>query len=286
MRYSAAGTWFKGNTHIHSTVSDGGKTFRQLARMYASKGYDFLFRTDHWQASNIAADPETYPLKWIDGVELDGPDHTGAAYHVVGLGSFSGLDRSLGLEGAMQQVHAQGGLLILAHPSWMGNSLEDVVRWPFDGVEIYNHVCGWLNGKENGRVHWHQALARNPQTLGFTVDDAHITPEHPGWNGGWTMVKAPACTAAEILAALRRGDFYGTCGPEFRTIESVPGRVSVQTSPVRFARLVGPRWYGQRVGAFRGKLLTEASFEVPADWPYAYVEIEDAHGRRAWTNTL
>jgi hypothetical protein len=64
------------------------------------------------------------------------------------------------------------------------------------------------------------------------------------------------------------------------------GQVTVKTSPVRFARLVGPRWCGQRYGAFQGKLLAEATFSLPADWPYAYIEIEDAHGRRAWTNTL
>jgi len=55
-RYSTAGRWFKGNTHIHSTPSDGGKTFAELAELYASTGYDFLFRTDHWVASDAAAD--------------------------------------------------------------------------------------------------------------------------------------------------------------------------------------------------------------------------------------
>jgi hypothetical protein len=32
--------------------------------------------------------------------------------------------------------------------------------------------------------------------------------------------------------------------------------------------------------------MTEAAFDLPADWPYAYLEIEDDRGRRAWTNTL
>ena len=57
-------------------------------------------------------------------------------------------------------------------------------------------------------------------------------------------------------------------------------------SPMRYIRLVGPRTCGERAGAFRGKPRTEASFVIPADWPYAYIEIEDTHGRLAWTNTL
>ena len=32
--------------------------------------------------------------------------------------------------------------------------------------------------------------------------------------------------------------------------------------------------------------ITEASFEIPEEWDYAYLEIEDRFGKRAWTNSL
>lgn len=51
-RYNLSGQWYKGNTHIHSTASDGGLDFDQLADLYASAGYHFLFRTDHWLCSS------------------------------------------------------------------------------------------------------------------------------------------------------------------------------------------------------------------------------------------
>lgn len=95
-RYDTTGRWFKGNTHIHSQASDGGETFAEIATRYARVGYDFLFRTNHWVAADVAADPATYPLLWLDGVELDGADTTGAYYHVVALGTFTGLTRELG----------------------------------------------------------------------------------------------------------------------------------------------------------------------------------------------
>ena len=295
-RYGTRGVWLKGNCHIHSTASDGGKTFAELARMYAGAGYDFLFRTDHWVASAAdgpsdaggasAVDATEPPLLWLDGIELHGEDYAGSSYHVVCLGRFEGLAREMGLVAAMEAARAQGGLLILAHPQWMGNSIDDALRWGFHGVETYNHVCRWLNGKGEGLVHWNAMLERRPDTLGLAVDDAHLRPEHPGWNGGWIVVQAVERSRDAILDAIRAGCFYSSCGPEFLSITSDGERVTVRTSPVQFVRLVGPAERGARIGSFDGQRFSEATFTVPRDWSYAYVEIEDECGRRAWTNTL
>jgi len=290
-RYETAGPWYKGNLHIHSTASDGGKTFAELEDMYAGAGYDFLFRTDHWVASDVAAEgsePEDDELLWMDGIELDGPDGTGANFHVVCLGRFTGLGREMGLEAGMAAVREQGGLTILAHPHWCGNSFDDALRHDFDGVEVYNHVCRWLNGKGDGGAYWSAMLDRRPGTLAMAVDDAHLRPEHPGWNGGWVMVNAPARTREAIAAAIRAGNYYCSRGPEFRAIGPTAdgAGVTLVTSPVRFIRLVGPTWCGQRIGSFGRRTFTKATFEIPPDWAWAYLEIEDSAGRRAWTNTL
>ena len=39
--------WYKGNTHTHTTMSDGDSTPGLVARWYRNNGYDFLFLTDH-----------------------------------------------------------------------------------------------------------------------------------------------------------------------------------------------------------------------------------------------
>lgn len=283
-RYRKDIPWFKGNAHLHSTASDGGKTIDELTRMYAAQGYHFIFLTDHWVASHV--DGTVAPLLLLDGVELHGDDETGAPFHVVALGSFQGLTREMGFVAAMEAVREQGGLLILAHPMWMGNSFDDALRHRFDGVEIHNYVCHWLNGKGNGHAYWNAMLARDPATLGFAVDDAHITPAHPGWNGAWIVVQAPACERGPIVDAIRAGRFYSSCGPAFHAIEWDGREVHVRTSPVQFIRLVGPAHLGKRVGSFDGATVEAAAFEVPGDWAYAYLEIEDAQGHRAWTNAL
>jgi len=285
-RYPPVTRWLKGNTHIHSTASDGGKTFAELAEMYAGAGYDFLFRTDHWVLSDTARDTATYPLLWLDGVELHGTDQTGAMYHVAVLGRVTGLRQEEGLLPALAAARAQGALLILAHPHWCANTLDDARRHHFDGVEVYNHVCRWLNGKGDGGVYWTNLLERNNSVLGLAVDDAHIRAEHPGWNGGWVMVATAERTPAAILSALRAGHFYSSCGPVIHNIAYDGRRVTIETSPVQFARLVGPNSHGQRVGSFDGRRLTTAAFDVPDEWRYAYLEVEDDMGRRAWTNHL
>jgi len=289
-RYHLDGNWYKGNTHIHSTASDGGKDFSDLARLYAEAGYHFLCRTDHWVASQAGAvgpDGGPFdPLVWLDGIELDGWDQTGACYHVVALGAFQGLDRDIGLEEALESARLQNGMLILAHPQWTGNSFDDALRWRFDGVEVYNHACRWLNGKSDGSAYWNAMLERFPGTLAFAADDAHLRADHPGWNGGWVMVNAAQGSPKAILGALRAGNFYSTRGPQIDSIHYDGERVSIQCSPVQFARLAGPGSKGARTGSFDGKLLTEAAFHVPESWAYAYLEIEDAQGRRAWTNPL
>ena len=49
---------------------------------------------------------------------------------------------------------------------------------------------------------------------------------------------------------------------------------------------MGPCWCGQRVTPDGEHIITSGSFDIPDDWPYAYLRIEDEHGKTAWTNTL
>ena len=285
-RYNTTGTWYKGNTHLHSTESDGGKTFTELAELYAGTGYDFIAYTDHWFSSDAKSLTINTPLLLLDGIELDGYDHTGAYYHAVCLGKIEDVSREDGFEAALRKAKDQGALTILAHPHWSGNTFDDALRWQFDGVEVYNNVCHWLNGKGSGAVHWNVMLKSAPGTLGFAVDDAHLRPSHPAWNGGWIVVNSMRLTEQDILHAIRNGNFYASCGPSIKSLKFDGAELTVESSPVRYVRLVGPDSRGQRIWAQDNGLLTSTSLAVPMDWDYVYLEIEDEGGRVAWTNTL
>lgn len=74
--------FFKGNTHAHTTLSDGVKTPKEAIDLYARAGYDFLALTDHDVQS--AGDETSRPLL-LSGIELDCQINT-QAYHIVGIG--------------------------------------------------------------------------------------------------------------------------------------------------------------------------------------------------------
>ncbi|MCE5209155.1 MAG: hypothetical protein LLG42_12705 [Chloroflexi bacterium] len=288
-RYQLNGNWYKGNTHLHSTVSDGLKPYQELAHLYRQSGYDFLYLTDHWEVSHILPDRTDEGLLWFNGIELNGPDSRGQEFHIVCLGNFQGIDNSLTLEQAVKRATDQNGFIILAHPFWTGNSLEDTQKFSFDACEVFNYICQCEIGKGDGLIHYSYMLERNPNLLGIASDDSHFSSDSPMWKGGWVMVNAKERSHAAIQAALRTGNFYSSSGPEFYNISCQGKRVRVETSPVQFVKLVGPAWHGH--GKAKGMLedakpITSAEFEISPDWAYAYIEIQDMQNRRAWTNNL
>ena len=200
------------------------------------RGYDFIFITDHNRPAEVEAIPGL-PLLALNGVEIDGKDETGAWFHAVGLGHDGELlsGEPIGVQTAF--LRQRGALVVLAHPYWSGNTAEDALRHEFDGVEVYNHICNYLNGKSCGAYHWDRMLKRNPRTLGFAADDAHLNGNEP-WDGGHIVLSAPSLTKENVLASLNAGNFYASLGPRFESIHVRPTHIYVRTSPVSAIRLV------------------------------------------------
>ncbi len=194
--------------------------------------------------------------------------------------------RIMEFKATLENIRSQGGILILAHPLFFGHTPEEALRHNLHGIEVYNHLCHWLNGRSESFYLWDLMLKENAGILGVSADDSHFLPKHPVWNGGWIMVNAPGCTPKAIMRSIKSGNYYSTCGPDFYSMETVGRRVSVTTSPVRFIRCIGPELESFREGRFDGQLLSGVSFTIPAGWDYVRLEIEDEQGKRAWTNTL
>jgi hypothetical protein len=295
-RYSGTDNWYKGNTHLHTTLSDGGKSPMEVVDLYRSAGYDFIAITDHWHAFHFeqelgesASMPDDMLV--LNGIEIDGKDEKGHYYHVVALGDFQQMQLSEDLDSSIERLVGQDAYLILAHPYWSGNRMEDVRRYPFHAVEIYNHVAAWLNGKSLALPYWDDTLRYRDDLFGISADDAHLLPQHPGWNGGWIMVQADGLTTSSILKALRAGTFYATTGPSFYRIQTEGNKITCHTSLIKQAWLVGEGYFGARSVAADGSLFSDFSFTIEAGTQlarssYVRLEIEDAQGKRAWTNPL
>jgi hypothetical protein len=286
-RYATSGQWYKGSLHLHTNRSDGHLSLSELVKKYAAAKFDFIAVTDHWCLPQFNGNRKTLPLLVIDGIELDGFDSAGVYFHVLALGASLQLPTTArNFVKALQAARSQGAFLIWAHPHWTGNSPEEGLRHNFQGMEIYNHSSHCENGSGYALWHWDRVLNRHPDFLGFATDDSHFIPERQYWKGGWIMVNAASCTREEILANIRAGNFYASQGPEFKTIEYSATTVKVETSPIAFARLIGARMAGSWIQATENEPLQQAEFQLPSDWPYARLEIEDADGKRAWSNPL
>ncbi|MDE0018357.1 MAG: phosphoesterase, partial [Candidatus Poribacteria bacterium] len=49
------GQWYRGNTHSHSTESDGQLSMSDRFAAYREAGYDFLVLTDHRKVNDVSA---------------------------------------------------------------------------------------------------------------------------------------------------------------------------------------------------------------------------------------
>ena len=280
--FRMAGPWFKGNLHLHTSRSDGELRPETVAQKYAAAGYDFIAITDHWQTFRSNGDRQ--PLLILNGVELDGRDAAGRYFHVLVVGPEHPIPQDTPLVDAIAAARQQKALVIWAHPHWTGNTVAEARGHGFDGLEIYNHGCQCEIGKGYATAQWDEMLETRSEVIGIATDDAHFTADSMFWKGGWVMVDAPRCERTAILEALRQGRLYASQGPSIHSLEVERDQVQIRTSPIRFARLVGPRCKGEWI--HHAREFTEAAFRLPAGWDFVRLEIENAEGRRAWTNAL
>jgi hypothetical protein len=287
-RYDCSGKWFKGTTHIHTTNSGerNGMTVAEATAFYAEAGYDFICITD--KVATLVGDlDKQYPLLVLDGIEVDGEDDQGSYYHVVCIEGVDGITEDTGFMDAINRVRAQGGVLVWAHPHVSDNTAAEGIRFGFHGIEVFNSISQVIWGKGMGAYHWDASLVHQPDMLGFAADDAHFFKDAPAEKGGWIMVNAPELSREAIMGSIRRGNFYSSRGPLFESISlEQENRIVARTSPIIYARLVGAGGMNRYRGTHDREPMTDIHFQLPDDWSYARLEIEDADGKVAWSNPL
>lgn len=299
--FTAAGRFWRGNLHTHSTRSDGVLSPEEVCRRYRDEGYDFLALTDHFIGSYGYPIVDTVPFRTerfttILGAELhSGAMANGELWHILAVGLPAGFAPSdspdflpkpgqeTGAEIAARAV-AAGAFVAIAHPQWSGLTLEDARSiTAAHAVEIYNHGCAAGCDRPDGAAIADHLLTEGRKLSLIATDDAHFSePDH---FGGWVMVKAEANDPQALLAALKRGDFYSSQGPELRDVYIDGDKVVVECSAVVSVVALG---HGTGAKAVHGSSMTRA--EVPLqrlnNSPWVRVAVIDAAGRRAWSNPI
>ena len=307
--FATIGRWYRACLHAHTTNSDGHMSPESLIRHYHTAGFDALAITDHRHVTD-ASDRSTDDFIVLPGIEynLRGPEAGRyRGYHIVGVGTTTNATEANDLQAFVDAIHADGGIAILAHPSWSGLEGADLLAVKgADAVEVWNAGCELETGRGDSSPQWDTALARGAVLGGVAADDAHF----PGFDTArsWVALRLQELTPDAVIAALRSRCYYASCGPVIHAVEAEGETIRVACSRARAIHVLGPpttaaglvagtmglahratrlrREDSWAEGTLDGDGLTGGLFHLPPTTAWMRVVVEDSQGRRAWSNPL
>lgn len=291
--------WFKGNTHTHTTMSDGDSPPEVAAQWYKDHGYRFLVLSDH----NVFTDPATLAslvdssFLLIPGEEVSSkfeakPVHVNAL-NIPGVIAPQSDSTLVGtIQKNVDAIRAVEAVPHINHPNF---------RWAFDHrellqisndklLEIFNgHPLvhnfgggGWPGMEEV----WDHLLSGGKRIYGIAVDDAHhfqgeFAPERSNPGRGWVVVRARTLSPLEIVQNLEAGLFYASTGVGLDDIQIEPKKITLHI------RQEGDFKYHTEFIGNQGRVLHQtennpAVFELLSDEPYVRAKVMDSAGYAAW----
>ena len=302
---SAAGHWYKGNTHTHTLNSDGDSTPDDVAKWYREHGYRFLVLSDHNVLTSVdglnAVHGAAEQFLLIKGEEVT--DRFGdKPIHVNGLDVSSLVEPQHGssvldvVQRSVDAIRKAGGVPHVNHPNFGWAITADELKAVRNDklLEIYNghHAVnnfggGGVPGMEEV---WDRILSSGKLIYGLADDDAHVfkqpgNPNVPGPGRGWVFVRAERLAPRPIVEALERGDFYASTGIELADYQVTDKAIAVTIKPDPYSK-----YRVQFIGR-NGAILTEtiaspAVYEFKGDELYVRAKVLESNGRFAWTQPV
>ncbi len=286
--FQATGREYKGNLHMHTTMSDGQMTPMQAASVYEDRGYDFLAVTDHRMITRM---PEYRGrMLLLPGIELDDEPTEREVLHFLGIGVQEGLTEGIrpGMK-AQEYIDAilrNGGVPFLAHPHWSMNRPDTIKDLEgLAGAEIYNSVSRPPYNPDRADSTHILDLLSSDGLLYPTIaaDDSHFYGEELARS--FILLQADRLEREAIVDALRRGCFYASQGPRFVRVELDGNIVRVNCSPVSAVVFHSDlAWNDGRATA--GSNVTQAEYRLDRSRGESFVRIVliGGDGKRAWLN--
>lgn len=307
------GSWYKGNLHCHSTMSDGKLDPYTIVEMYKQRGYSFIAFSEHelftaWKEFNN----DNFII--MPGIERSvHKKGTRKCYHIHGiLGSSEYIDSNectilkhntripvpewkgkVSAQGIIDELRIAGNIVTINHPLWSYNELEDLIGLGgYHALEIYNHGCEVENKTGLATLYWDSLLRRGIKIWGVATDDNHNNNRYEEapveWDsfGGWICVKADKLSQDNIAQSLLEGRFYSSTGPEIYNYGIKDGVAFVECSPVKAIYFLSYEGRGESRRSKAGKQITYADCVIGDKEKYVRVECVDEFGRTAWSNPI
>jgi len=306
--------WYKGNTHTHTLNSDGDSSPSVVARWYRDHDYDFLVISDHCFQTPIEDLQEELALENArvgnkqfllipgeeTGAKVPATDHR-RAIHVNGIGTAHtvGVQSAEtvhdGLQMCVDGIRDAGGVAHVNHPNFMWSltaddlaGLQHVNHFEIANAHPSVHNYGG-GGNPSTEEIWDDLLSRGRLYYGIADDDAHtfksFSPNKANPGRAWIVVRAPELSAAAIVDAIRRGDYYASTGVVLdevtRTGDTLRAAIHQRSSFAYRTEFIGKG--GVVLAADE---TTTPSYRLAPGDLYARARVTDSGGRRAWTQPL
>lgn len=292
-------SWYRGNTHSHTTESDGDSSPEYVARWYREHGYNFLVLSDH----NVFTDPTQLShltdsgFILIPGEELTS-QYEGLPVHVNGLNLPGLVDPRTGstmvatIQSNVDAIREVEGVPHVNHPnfSWAFGA-EELAQVENDRLlEIYNghptvHNEGG-GGFPSVEEIWDMLLTGGKRIYGIAVDDAHhfrgefsVDRANPG--RGWISVRARSLDPVEIMRQLEAGQFYASSGVQLADVVAGGNRLEIHIAPRGNFRYT-TTFLGSGGRVLSVSSLNPAVYTLQGGEGYVRAKVSNSRGEAAW----
>lgn len=300
--FSSPGEFYKGNLHMHSSRSDGQLSPKEVCKRYEKNGYDFIALTDHFVGLYEypivdTKEFQTNTFSTILGAEVhSGCMANGEIWHILAVGlpldfkppnapHFLPVDDQESAQELAARCKAAGAFVAIAHPQWSGMTIEDAksVAQYAHAVEIYNHGCAVDCDRPDGTFMLDLLLGDGIRLTAIATDDSHFKSND--YFGGWVHVKSKKNEPESLLTALKKGNFYSSCGPEIYNVEIKKKSIKIESSKASSIIVLGNGSASNTVHGYNLNV-SEVSLEPFFNSKWIRAIIIDKDGKKAWTNPI
>jgi hypothetical protein len=302
-------SWWKGNTHTHTTNSDGDSSPEVVTRWYQDHGYSFLVLSDH----NYLTAEGSFPYEKKDGFLLiqgeevsasyppaggapRRPVHVNALDHKAVIEPVDGTTAAETLQANVDRIRSASAVPHVNHPNFRwALTVDDLLKlrgcrlleiWNGHPA-VHNHGGGGVPGMEEV---WDRLLSAGVVVYGIAVDDAHhfkgeFAADRVNPGRGWIHVRARALRPDALMEALERGDFYASTGPVLEDVTADDVSLRIRIAALQDFKHT-THFYGKG-----GRLLASSTDAAPSytfggGEGYVRAKVVDSAGRAAWVQPV
>ena len=269
----------KGQLHVHTDRAIGHQLPRDMSRAYERAGYEWVSITDlnTLTPTDQFVTPNIVP---VAGVEA------GFGFgHFIELG-VQILPPATTLQQAVDDVHNQAGVAILAHPKEppVVTYEQAAALQRLDAIEIYDARLRLQNPPlADATDTWDRLLSAGHRVWGVVGDDATWV-DGPDSTLGQTALYIQSADVEPSLVgdAIHRGAFFDSTGVRILSIDTP----SSDTLRVITADATSIRWFGKGGEALATTSGKVGTYRVRWDERYVRAVASRADGAQAWTQPV